>query len=76
MIVVFAVQVEHRCPDCGNEEMTYTTQQTRSADEGQTVFFSCPKCKYEMRFSLTSWRAGKKVLNLSLFYRYQEVENS
>ncbi|XP_067942705.1 DNA-directed RNA polymerase I subunit RPA12-like isoform X2 [Watersipora subatra] len=32
------------CSSCGNPTMTYKTQQTRSADEGQTVFFSCPKC--------------------------------
>ena len=39
------LQVERKCPKCGNDEMTYTTQQTRSADEGQTVFYTCPKCK-------------------------------
>lgn len=39
--------VERRCPACGNEEMTYTTQQTRSADEGQTVFYTCPRCKFK-----------------------------
>ncbi len=43
--VVSLEQVEHKCPNCGNDEMTYTTQQTRSADEGQTVFYTCPKCK-------------------------------
>lgn len=41
----FVSQVERKCEKCGNEEMMYTTQQTRSADEGQTVFFTCPKCK-------------------------------
>jgi len=39
--------VDHRCAKCGNEEMTYTTRQTRSADEGQTVFYNCPKCGYQ-----------------------------
>uniref|UniRef100_A0A1X7VAQ9 DNA-directed RNA polymerase I subunit RPA12 n=1 Tax=Amphimedon queenslandica TaxID=400682 RepID=A0A1X7VAQ9_AMPQE len=42
-----AVHADRKCPQCGNDEMTYTTQQTRSADEGQTVFYTCPKCKFK-----------------------------
>ena len=37
--------VERKCPKCGNETMSYATLQLRSADEGQTVFFTCTKCK-------------------------------
>lgn len=37
--------VERKCPKCGNEKMSYATLQLRSADEGQTVFFTCLKCK-------------------------------
>jgi DNA-directed RNA polymerase I subunit RPA12 len=39
--------VDRKCVKCGNERMTYSTRQTRSADEGQTVFFSCPRCKHQ-----------------------------
>lgn len=39
------VQVEHTCPKCNHNLASYTTQQTRSADEGQTVFYTCLKCK-------------------------------
>lgn len=38
--------VDRECAKCGNPSMSYATIQTRSADEGQTVFYSCPKCKY------------------------------
>lgn len=37
--------VERKCSKCGNERMSYATLQLRSADEGQTVFFTCTKCK-------------------------------
>ena len=37
--------VERKCPKCGNEKMSYATLQLRSADEGQTVFYTCTKCK-------------------------------
>lgn len=37
--------VERTCPQCGNDKMSYATLQLRSADEGQTVFFTCTKCK-------------------------------
>lgn len=38
--------VERKCAKCGNDKMSYATLQLRSADEGQTVFFTCTKCKY------------------------------
>lgn len=37
--------VKRKCPQCDNEKMSYTTLQLRSADEGQTVFYTCTKCK-------------------------------
>lgn len=37
--------VERNCPKCGNDRMSYATLQLRSADEGQTVFYTCTKCK-------------------------------
>lgn len=37
--------VERTCPKCKNGLMSYATLQLRSADEGQTVFFTCTKCK-------------------------------
>ncbi|KAL5484717.1 hypothetical protein EMCRGX_G021257 [Ephydatia muelleri] len=39
--------VDRRCARCGHEQMTYSTQQTRSADEGQTVFYCCPQCQFQ-----------------------------
>lgn len=37
--------VERVCPKCGNDKMSYATLQLRSADEGQTVFYTCTNCK-------------------------------
>ncbi|KAJ3665743.1 hypothetical protein Zmor_001222 [Zophobas morio] len=39
--------VDRKCAKCGNEKMSYATVQLRSADEGQTVFYTCTKCKYK-----------------------------
>ena len=36
--------VDKECPFCGHGKLTYATLQTRSADEGQTVFYTCLKC--------------------------------
>ncbi|VDK35404.1 unnamed protein product [Taenia asiatica] len=37
--------VKRDCYYCGNDRMTYVTMQTRSADEGQTVIYTCTQCK-------------------------------
>ena len=37
--------VDRVCPKCFNDKMSYATLQLRSADEGQTVFFTCTKCQ-------------------------------
>ncbi|CAG9787128.1 unnamed protein product [Diatraea saccharalis] len=39
--------VERKCPKCGNDRMSYATLQLRSADEGQTVFYTCTSCRYK-----------------------------
>lgn len=36
---------ERRCSKCGHNQMSYAAVQLRSADEGQTVFYTCLKCK-------------------------------
>ncbi|KAA0154936.1 hypothetical protein FNF27_02989 [Cafeteria roenbergensis] len=36
--------VDEPCPKCAHSQMFFYTMQMRSADEGQTVFFECPKC--------------------------------
>jgi DNA-directed RNA polymerase subunit M/transcription elongation factor TFIIS len=34
-----------RCKRCGSENVTWDEKQTRSADEGATVFCMCTRCK-------------------------------
>lgn len=40
-----------RCPVCGGDDLRTLARQTRSADEGQTIFYLCanPKCNKEFR---------------------------
>ncbi|OGI14514.1 transcription factor S [Candidatus Micrarchaeota archaeon RBG_16_49_10] len=37
------------CPNCGHGEAYWYMQQTRGADEPQTRFYSCVKCKHKWR---------------------------
>ncbi len=42
--------VSMKCPKCKHNKCYFWTQQTRAADESETKFFKCTKCKH-------SWRA-------------------
>jgi DNA-directed RNA polymerase subunit M len=37
------------CPKCGNKEAYFWSSQTRAADEAETKFFKCIKCKHTWR---------------------------
>ena len=43
--------VEEECPSCGNSVAYYRTMQLRSADEGQTIFYTCtnPQCGWKWK---------------------------
>lgn len=58
--------VDRKCPRCENEKMSYVTLQLRSADEGQTVFYTCTRCNFKE--SENSWTLIKAMLfRISLF---------
>ncbi|XXG40948.1 hypothetical protein AAC387_Pa01g1531 [Persea americana] len=44
--------VNEACPQCNHPQLEYYTKQLRSADEGQTVFYECPKCRH--KFSINT----------------------
>ncbi|XP_010263999.1 PREDICTED: DNA-directed RNA polymerase I subunit RPA12-like [Nelumbo nucifera] len=44
--------VNESCPRCRHPQLEYYTKQLRSADEGQTVFYECPKCRH--KFSINT----------------------
>ena len=39
--------VDEVCPKCGYGKMYYYAMQTRSADEGSTIYYECMKCQYK-----------------------------
>ena len=39
--------VERTCSKCGNDTMSYASLQLRSADEGQTIFYTCTSCNHK-----------------------------
>ena len=38
--------IDEVCPKCGHGQLYYFVRQTRSADEGSTIFYECIKCHY------------------------------
>ena len=42
-------KIKHDCKQCGHTEAYFWTLQTRSADEPETRFFRCTKCKNVVR---------------------------
>ena len=54
--------VERNCPKCGYGRMSYAALQLRSADEGQTVFFTCLKCKHKE--SENSWNRASFPISI------------
>ncbi|MFH1683085.1 MAG: transcription factor S [Candidatus Woesearchaeota archaeon] len=42
-------KIKATCEKCDNKEAYYWTQQTRGADEPETRFFKCTKCKHTWR---------------------------
>eukprot|EP00939_MAST-03C_sp_MAST-3C-sp1_P000495 g495.t1 len=43
--------VKEQCPVCNHDRASFFTMQLRSADEGQTVFYTCLKCEHKWRLN-------------------------
>lgn len=41
--------VKAECPKCGNDKAYSWSKQMRSADEPETIFYKCTKCKHQWR---------------------------
>ena len=41
--------VKHICEKCGHNEAIYNIRQMRSADEGDSEFYTCIKCNHVVR---------------------------
>ena len=41
--------VAETCPKCGNDQAYHFTAQMRAADEAETRFYKCTKCKHSWR---------------------------
>eukprot|EP01052_Picozoa_sp_SAG31_P013565 SAG31_NODE_818_length_11820_cov_22.864431_4_plen_186_part_00 len=41
--------IDEECPSCNNNLAYYRTMQLRSADEGQTIFYTCTECGWKWR---------------------------
>ena len=39
--------IKQPCEKCGCEEVRYHEKQLRSADEGSTIFYTCPQCGHK-----------------------------
>lgn len=42
-------RTEEECPECGNGEAYFGTQQTGPSDEPEVIIYRCTKCKHTWR---------------------------